>query len=192
MHSRRSKLVTALRFLAATACLGWAAFLVMGMLFLFQEEPVTWITWLVGAFMLAMAVLASLSAEYALPEEWKLFKAVDELVYGLVDDVALAWLQGFRHIPGIGGRTAPEWDTWTEEDDARFREWKYQQAQPDVDVARLRTAAYILLDVREGAGPDEINRAWRREAGKFHPDRVPEGQERMKAINMARDLLLGK
>ena len=191
MHSRRSKLVTALRFLVATTCLGWAVFIVIGMLFIAQE-PITWVTWLVWVIMLAMAVLASLAAESVLPEEWKPFKVVDDLVYGFIDDLALAWLQGFQHIHGIGGKTAPGWDAWTEEDDARFREWKYQQAQPDVDVARLRTAAYILLDVREGAGPDEINKAWRREASKFHPDRVPEGRDRMKAINMARDLLLGK
>ena len=68
-----------LRFLVAIGCLGWTAIIVIGMLLIIQEEPVTWVTWLLFVPMFITAVLALFVAESILPEEWKPFKAADTL-----------------------------------------------------------------------------------------------------------------
>jgi hypothetical protein len=96
-------------------------------------------------------------------------------------------------------------------------EWGAIQAEK----ARLRTLAQGLLDKQQSAGmaaptsaaeaadllglgprpsPDEVERAWRRQVARCHPDRVadlhPDLQQRAAdmtvALNAAREILLGK
>jgi hypothetical protein len=66
-------------------------------------------------------------------------------------------------------------------------------------VPSTREEAAALLGVPPGAGADEIDRAWRREVVRCHPDRVAELHPGIReqaegltvALNAARDLLLG-
>lgn len=58
-------------------------------------------------------------------------------------------------------------------------------------------AAASLLDVDPGAGPRQVERAFRREAREHHPDRFPPGSEawedasyRLRALVQAREVLL--
>ena len=57
---------------------------------------------------------------------------------------------------------------------------------------------YQVLGLNNNASPDEIKRAYIRQAKLYHPDRFPEGPareqatERFKAITMAYDILTGK
>ncbi|MCE2404550.1 MAG: DnaJ domain-containing protein [Dehalococcoidia bacterium] len=60
--------------------------------------------------------------------------------------------------------------------------------RPPTDSRRV--AAYALLGLKVGASRQEIDAAWRREAFKYHPDRNPNGGQRMRDLNKARDLLL--
>ncbi len=105
--------------------------------------------------------------------------------------------------------------TWNEEDDRRYRAWEQRKEQRrqqrqrqeqqrsyygsrDRERARQhhkdrdKAAAYRTLEISYGSSAREITRAWRKLAFKYHPDRNPDGAARMKAINKARDLLLGK
>jgi DnaJ-domain-containing protein 1 len=104
-----------------------------------------------------------------------------------------------------------------ERQEALDDEWGAIQAEK----ARLRTLAQGLLDKQQSAGmaapssaaeaadllglgprpsPDEVERAWRRQVARCHPDRVaelhPELQSRAAdmtvALNAAREILLGK
>ena len=54
-----------------------------------------------------------------------------------------------------------------------------------------KAAALSMLGLRPGASMDELNAAWRREAFKYHPNRKPQGAQRMRDLNNARALLLG-
>jgi len=46
---------------------------------------------------------------------------------------------------------------------------------------------YAILEVRRDASPEEIKRAFRRQAARFHPDRndAPDAEDRFKAVNEA-------
>ena len=51
---------------------------------------------------------------------------------------------------------------------------------------------YEILGVREGAGMDEIKRAYRKKAKEFHPDLHPDdpkANEKMQEVNQAYDML---
>lgn len=50
---------------------------------------------------------------------------------------------------------------------------------------------YAVLGVPRDAGPDDIKRAWRRQARKYHPDvsREPDAELRMKELNEAFEVL---
>ena len=89
---------------------------------------------------------------------------------------------------------------------ARLEDWLRQQTQRGQDRPSSassshgnrqagdtgKAAAYALLGLKPGANRNEITAAWRREAFKYHPDRNPGGAQRMRALNNARDLLLGR
>ena len=97
-------------------------------------------------------------------------------------------------------------EEWTAKASARFEEWRRKNAPggvrrgggaaagraepPHRRYNRLEEAALVLLGLKHGASAEDINRAWRREAQKYHPDRNPRGASRMRAINNARDVLL--
>ena len=100
----------------------------------------------------------------------------------------------------MGKRDA--WDKWNATDEVRFREWEssYQAEQRWTGSTGgghlyrerlLKEAAYKLLGLQYGASVEQVKKAWRREAFKYHPDRNPNGASRMKALNNARDVLLG-
>lgn len=133
--------------------------------------------------------------------------AVITMVVGLVVCVLLVVLIVRSDKPGAGeGGRKPHsndpwrYDRWTAESRSRFAEWNRrhgkapgrQPGQPVPKPDRVEEAALVLLGLKPGASVETINRAWRREAAKYHPDRNPRGAARMKAINNARDVLIAK
>ena len=48
---------------------------------------------------------------------------------------------------------------------------------------------YSILEIEKGASQDEIKKAYRKLAVKFHPDKNPEGEGRFKEINEAYEVL---
>lgn len=76
----------------------------------------------------------------------------------------------------------------------------YHRGAPPLGVQAQRRKALAVLGLYEGAKPAEIKKAYRKLAGKYHPDRVahlgPElvelTSEKLKQINAANDFLKGK
>ena len=75
-----------------------------------------------------------------------------------------------------------------------------QPPYPQVTVPRSEAEASALLGLPRGAAPDEVERAYREQVSRCHPDRVAglhpaiQGQAEglTVALNAARDLLLGR
>jgi DnaJ-domain-containing protein 1 len=82
-------------------------------------------------------------------------------------------------------------------DEMRRRHYQYNWIPPEFEERHRRSSGntyeyslkrhYVVLEVTEDATKEEVVKAWRKLARRYHPDAHGGDEERMKAINLAKE-----